>query len=191
MGSSQRVIPQEELNAGFGLIKDIIAIIKDPEGFEEAHKAAREQTALTEEEKNKVIEARAFYSDADEKAAEYRVREDAIFSGEDELNRKKEEHKQHVTNEEIRLSDLESTLNSAASDLKNGQQKLESDKQTLERLKGELLAEHNRKLTELSEKIADVESSKKTLQEEARATAVARERIDNKEAEMLRLVTGK
>lgn len=191
MGSSQRVIPQAELDQGFGLLKDIIAIIKDPKAMEAAHEAAREQAQLTEAEQNKVIEARAFYSDADEKAVEYRTREDAIFSGEDELNRKKGEFTAHVESEELRLKNWETEIKNSNAALLTGLLQLEADQNALKLKASEQLAEHNRKMNELSEKITDVENTKKALQEEARATAVVKERLDNTQAEMLKLVTGK
>lgn len=191
MGASQRVIPQAELDAGFNLFKDIIAIVKDPKGLEEAHKAAREQAALTEEEQNKVIEARAFYSDADEKAAEYRKREDAIFAGEDELKRAGAEFIQYKASEGLRLKNLEDELKNQTSDLAKGQQQLEKDTKALETKEVELLAEHNRKISELSAKISEVETLKKTLEAEGQQVAKTREEQANRDEQLTRILVGK
>lgn len=89
MSAQMRIIPPNEADAGFGLLKDIVALAKNPNAIEAAYAETRKQAALTEEQQKKYAEAIAFMNNYETKKKEL---EDAAA----DLDRRQNEHARNV-----------------------------------------------------------------------------------------------
>ena len=78
MSVQTRIIPQDEADAGFSLLKNILEIVKNPQAVEEAYEIRRKAVALTDEEIAKGIAGRALIAQADSLRDELQKKEDAL-----------------------------------------------------------------------------------------------------------------
>lgn len=191
MAVIQRVIPQEELNAGFNLLKDIVAITKNPELIDAAHKRALDSAALTKEEQDKLVIARSLIADGDRLASELKKREDAIVETETAFGNSKKEFDQRVTSENLRLTNLEGSLNSGLTTLSDDKKKFEADKLALENEKKNLQQQHVDAMAKVDEKMAEAARIKKDNEVEARKYDEQKTAQQRRDEELVRLVTGK
>lgn len=131
MSAQMRIIPPSEADAGFGLLKDIVALAKNPNAIEAAYAETRKQAALTEEQQKKYAEAVAFMNNYDEKKKE--IEEAAA-----DLDRRQNEHARNVeknnaehTRKHNELQEWEARNRAKEIELEGGVSVLAKDKQML------------------------------------------------------------
>jgi hypothetical protein len=64
MSAKMIIIPQEEADKGFGLLKDIVEMVKNPDAIDKAYQRRLEAVKLTEDEIKKSEEARIVIANA-------------------------------------------------------------------------------------------------------------------------------
>lgn len=109
--SAKMMMNQTQADDGFGLLKDIVAMVKNPKAIDEAYEQRRKAVALNEEEIKKAEDARSLIAKADSLRAELRLEKDAITNAREEHEKGMKLHAEHVAAENKRLSDWETSLN--------------------------------------------------------------------------------
>lgn len=75
---AQMIIPQERAEEGFSLLRDIVEMVKNPKGIDEAYERRRKAAMLSDDEVAKAAAARALITQADVVRAEMKKREDDL-----------------------------------------------------------------------------------------------------------------
>lgn len=86
MTSQQRIITNEEADQGFGLLKEIVDMVKNPKSIEDAYSRRRKAAELTDTELEKSNKARDFIAKYDALLDELKQREDALELAKNEHN---------------------------------------------------------------------------------------------------------
>lgn len=191
MATMHTARPQAEVDAGFGLLKDIINIIKDPEGFDAAHAHAREQAALTEDYRNKLNEAQQTIKQADDLKHTH-DRSMAIVKGsQDQLAKNQLDQAQYFKGEEIRLRNLAEELRIREENLaimireqKNECLRLDSERETNK-------ANHDQKMALLNAREAELGRQADENTRVANELSTEKKRQEDRDRELVRLATGK
>lgn len=109
--SAQIIISQPEADEGFGLLKDIVAMVKNPKIIDEAYARRSEAVKLNEEEIKKAESDRSLMAKADDLRVELQKKEDDIA----EIKKKHEDavskHGENVKANNARLTEWETRLN--------------------------------------------------------------------------------
>lgn len=100
MSAQVRIMPTEEADKGFALLRDIVEMTKNPKAIEQAYETRRKAAALTEEEVAKADSARAIISQAAALETEIAKQQDAI-------DLQKQEHIKNVASFEEKLKILD------------------------------------------------------------------------------------
>lgn len=169
---------------GLDTLKELLAIIKNPSILEEASKAAQKELSLSEAEKKKLDDAKAFISDYEKKASELESSKTDISKREDKLQASARAHADNVQIAEDKLAKQAKALNDAENILSSNQaahlQEKEDHKESLKefsRTQAAFLAERNKFIQSQSATMTDLE--KKTTELKAK-----QERLDIFEKEL-------
>lgn len=100
MSAQIRIMPTEEADKGFALLRDIVEMTKNPKAIEQAYEARRKAAALTDDEIAKADAARALISQADAMQTEIKKQQDAVDT-------KKAEHLKNIAAFEEKLKVLD------------------------------------------------------------------------------------
>lgn len=177
MTSQTRIIPQDEADQGFGLLKDIIEMVKNPKAIDEAYKRRSEAAKLTDDEVAESTEARALILRAGALRDELKKRED-------ELEAAKAEFSNLVTVSDKKASTRESALNDrgAALDLISGQQ--ENAEKSLAESRAKLESEIAQAKAALDKRESDLAAREKQLTDATATNAANSARISDWEAKL-------
>lgn len=110
MGAQIRIMPTEEVDQGFGLLKDIVEMVKNPKAIDEAYERRRKAAELTDDEVKKADEARALIEQAEALRNELKKENDALEARKSAHETNVLIHRQHVDAETKRLTEWEERL---------------------------------------------------------------------------------
>jgi len=113
--SAKMIIPQAEADQGFGLLKDIVEMVKNPKAIDEAYERRRKAAQMSDDEINKAAEARALIAKADSLKDELKQKEDAIAASKIQHESNVLSHNQSVQKDNDRLNEWEKRLIAQAS----------------------------------------------------------------------------
>lgn len=108
--SAKMIIPQAEADQGFGLLKDIVEMVKNPKAIDEAYERRKQAAQLTDDEVAKAESARALIAQSDALRTEIQGHYDAIGKAQQDLTTNVDTYSQHVESENTRLSEWEARL---------------------------------------------------------------------------------
>lgn len=117
---------QPEADQGFGLLKDIVEMVKNPKAIDEAYEARRKAAELTDDEVKKSGEARALIKQADDLRDEIAHKESLLEASRIEHSSKVAMHTTHANAEIARLKEWEDRLISKESQLAQTQTTMEA-----------------------------------------------------------------
>ena len=110
MGAQMVIVPQDSVDQGFGLLKDIVEMVKNPKAIEEAYQAQRKAAELTVGEIKEAEEARTLIAQAKDLRAE-------LESARDLLDADRERHVQEMANAVAANKKTEDSLGRLSSEL--------------------------------------------------------------------------
>jgi len=167
MAAQTRIIPQEEADKGFGLLKDIVEMVKNPKAIDEAYERRLKAVQLSQDEILKYEEARVLISKADE------LREE-LGKKTIELENEKKVHEKNVAflqselkKKEDFLNDWNSQLNATALAHEEVEKNNSLKKKELDEGYRSLSIDSKNLLEEYNKKNFSLSQTKESLQEEA------------------------
>lgn len=131
MSAQMRVMPTNEADQGFGLLKDIVDMVKNPDAIDEAYKRRQDAAKLSDEEVAKAEAARALIARADSLAASLSTREDALVADRTEHITTVKEFSEKVQAETTCLNEREAALNAIAESQATAVNALKNDRDSL------------------------------------------------------------
>lgn len=186
-----RIMPREELDSGVGFLKDIIAIVKNPKILDEAHEEALKKIALKDEEIKKLAGARKLIADGDKIKAELDAREQAVKAAEDLNLTTKSEFEKVQKAEETRLANLEKELKNTALQHENTGIVLKTAENQLAERKKTQDKEHQEAMRDVDNQREKNRQDRESLSVQASELGKKQQEQENRDAAMLRIVTGK
>jgi hypothetical protein len=108
MSAQIRIMPTEEADKGFALLRDIVEMTKNPKAIEQAYEARRKAAALTDDEIAKAEAARVLISKADDLQADIDKKQSVI-------DMQKEEHIKNIAAFEEKMKILDTRAEELAS----------------------------------------------------------------------------
>lgn len=187
MSAAQRIVTDSEADIGFGFLKDIIEMVKNPKGIDEAYARRQKAAQLTDEEVIKSQEARTLIASADELRKVLKQREDDLeVAKSDQKNAFDDEFKkiksatESLENREKELAKLASEQEGYAVKLKERSDALDLASEMLESKKAELDRAFNDKksqqdATEIRQKEEDARLTEWAAKLKAKAQRLAAE----------------
>lgn len=112
MSAQIRILPQSEADQGFGLLKDIVEMVKNPKAIDEAYERRRKAAQMTDAEVVKADEARALIAKGDVLKNELEEQKKSLDIAKSEHESTISLHLQHAQSASARLAEWESRLNS-------------------------------------------------------------------------------
>ncbi len=108
--SAKMMITQAQADDGFSLLKDIVAMVKNPDAIDDAYKRRLEAAKLTDDEVAKAASARALIEKADSLKDALQKRESSLQAAEIAHGSAVEEHRRRVQADTDKLKKLEEQL---------------------------------------------------------------------------------
>lgn len=108
---AKMIISQPEADQGFGLLKDIIDMVKNPKAIDEAYERRRKAAQLSDDEVEKSEEARALIAKADSLRADLQTKQNAIEDARAEHGRKILQHVEDMKAKSAAMTEWETRLN--------------------------------------------------------------------------------
>ncbi len=122
------VIPQAKADEGFGLLKDIVDMVKNPKAIDEAYERRRKAAQLSDDEVQKSEAARALIAQADQLRNEFEQKSQEVEKASIALNAKTLAHLDQVKGTTDKMQAWEDQLNSAALQQADAAKALENDR---------------------------------------------------------------
>lgn len=154
MTVQMRVMPAVEADQGFGLLKDIVEMVKNPKAIDEAYERRRKAAQLSDDEVKKAEEARALMAQADALKDELQQHADALAAARAGHLNAVSIHTQQVESENARLAEWEVRLNEAASTQAEQNQRLAEERKKLDDRAAQIEASHAARMDEYNEKLS-------------------------------------
>ncbi len=174
MSGSMRIIQQDEADKGFGLLKDIVEMVKNPKAIEAAYEARRKGAQLTDDEVAKATEARAIIAQADALREELKQGHAGLEAAKIEHTGTVKMFGDQVIKESARLNEWEGKLTDKqekqdATDSRHNQERenLDARAREIEAKHTEWLADYDKRM----ETIFQTEASQKTENDRMAALA--------------------
>lgn len=132
MGAQMRIIPASEADQGFGLLREIVEMVKNPSAIDDAYERRRKAEALSESEIRKALEARAFINQEVALKAELKTREDNLATARAKHESDVGAHLERVASKEAHFAELEKQYSSVAAQQGGAQKDLEKKTSAVE-----------------------------------------------------------
>lgn len=123
MTVQQRIMNSDEANQGFGLLKDIVDMVKNPKAIDDAYERRRKAAELTDDEVAKSEEARALIAQADELKKSLQESAESILAEKSMHETNISNFNSKVQSENSRLKEWEDKLNTIAIEQEENAQK--------------------------------------------------------------------
>ncbi len=111
---AQMIIPQAQADEGFSLLKDIVAMIKNPDAIDEAYQRRLDAAKLTDDEVAKADAARDLIAQGDELKAALDQKADALAADRSVHENNVNQFENYKQTETARLTEWASQLETAA-----------------------------------------------------------------------------
>lgn len=191
MAAQQRIIQPDFADS----LKDWAEIIKNPTLIETAHKAARAQSALTETELKKQLEAREFIKNHESLKADLKKKQGELLDAQEahnnSMNTAKEIHQAKVDafdsfceTEKARLTALAESLSKKESGLEDAKKKQEAQNDKLAAKENEILSRHSTYEKCLNEKECSLKEREAKFLKERKIHLANESKLKEKEARL-------
>lgn len=185
MSVQTRIMPAGDADQGFGLLKDIVDMVKNPDAIDEAYERRREAAKLTDVEVQKAEDARALIASADALAAALKTREDVIIADREEHIAAVKEFAEHVQAETTRLNEREVNLNQGNGELNAAKLALDSDRKEFESRSAKLDIDAAARSENLTSREAAIKNTESVQEEESIRLAAWRDKLTAKAAKLV------
>ena len=175
MSASMRIIPQDEADKGFGLLKDIVEMVKNPKAIEEAYEARRKGAQLSDDEVAKAAAARALIAQANNLQEALKQKEAALEAAQLAHSGNVSSHAQKVSVEQKRLADLEEKLNGVTKQQQDKDVAHASERKELDK-RAQAVIDNELSLTSKYDALATAETASKVVQQKESARLAAWEK---------------
>lgn len=187
--SAIRIMPQDEADAGFGLLKDVIEMVKNPKAIDEAYAQRRKAVQLNEDEIKKAEDARALIAKADALNKKFADMETALAE-------KIKKHKEEVeffdarsAADTKRLTDWEAALGAKEDKQKEIEDGHNAMRKRLDEREQEIEAAHAQWLADQADTAKENADNKKTNEDEKVRLAALAEKLKAKAEKLAALAT--
>lgn len=164
--SAIRIMPTGEADQGFGLLKDIVEMVKNPKAIDEAYEARSKAAKLSDDEIAKANEARDLIAQADSIRAELKEREDVLNLALSEHENKVSIDIERVKGENSQLDARENRLNQIAAQQELDFQKNKEANDLLDKRTVKIESDSSQLLEQYDEKIAILAETEEAQEEE-------------------------
>lgn len=184
MSVQMRIIPPSDADQGFGLLKDIVDMVKNPKAIDEAYERRRKAAALSEKEIEQSELARSFIASADALKKELQEREGHIAAAEKEHEKNMAAHVQRVESESTRLAEWENRLNSIAANQEQVDKNYSDIRKVLDARTAEIEKSHADWQKRYDERVAAIVQKEQSQKEEDTRLAEVGKRLRDKAAKL-------
>jgi len=149
---AQMIIPQAQADDGFSLLKDIVAMVKNPDAIDEAYQRRLDAAKLTDDEVAKANEARALIAQAAQLKADLNQQQAIIEADKISLSSDISAFETRKQSEADRLKKWEDELSTAAVAHTESERKNQETAKALEDQKTWLESDYAAKVQSLNDK---------------------------------------
>lgn len=165
MSAQIRIMTTAESDQGFGLLKDIVDMVKNPKAIDAAYEARKKAAALSDEEVTRAEEARKFMEQADSIKSDLKKQYDDLASQKSDHDNTVSAFSSFMATEKSRLTQWEIKLNSESQNLDQISKDHVATSASLDAKVSKIDSDHSQWEKEYNEKVIQVKETEKSQEE--------------------------